>query len=168
MTWTPRPRSRLGSRPPGSAARSRSGRSSRRTPRSREPALIEQVFRDEWGRVLACLIGYLGDFDLAEEAAAEAFAIAAQRWPDTGMPDNPGAWLVTTARHRAIDRLRCDRVLAAKLRLLTPEPATPEPTTGEESMTGPPAGRGGHGPGRPGPVSVAPLPVIRMTVLPNG
>jgi RNA polymerase sigma-70 factor, ECF subfamily len=54
------------------------------------------------------------------------------------MPDNPGAWLVTTARHRAIDRLRRDRVLAAKLRLLTPEPATPEPTTGEESMTGPP------------------------------
>ena len=90
-------------------------------PGSREPALIEQVFRDEWGRVLACLIGYLGDFDLAEEAAAEAFAIAAQRWPSGGMPDNPGAWLVTTARHRAIDRLRRDRVLAAKLPLLAPE-----------------------------------------------
>jgi RNA polymerase sigma-70 factor, ECF subfamily len=88
--------------------------------------------------VLACLIGYLGDFDLAEEAAAEAFAIAAQRWPGTGMPDNPGAWLVTTARHRAIDRLRRDRVLAAKLRLLTPELATPEPTTGEDSMIDPP------------------------------
>jgi RNA polymerase sigma factor (sigma-70 family) len=88
--------------------------------------------------VLACLIGYLGDFDLAEEAAAEAFAIAAQRWPGTGMPDNPGAWLVTTARHRAIDRLRRDRVLAAKLRLLAPEPAMPEPTTGEASMTEPP------------------------------
>jgi RNA polymerase sigma-70 factor (ECF subfamily) len=88
--------------------------------------------------VLACLIGYLGDFDLAEEAAAEAFAIAAQRWPGTGMPDNPGAWLVTTARHRAIDRLRRDRVLAAKLRLLMPEPATPEPTTGEDSMIDPP------------------------------
>src|SRR5690349_3080238 len=127
MTWTPRPRSRLGSRPPGSAARSRSGRSSRRTPRSREPALIEQVFRDEWGRVLASLIGYLGDFDLAEEAAAEAFAIAAQRWPSGGMPDNPGAWLVTTARHRAIDRLRRDRVLAAKLPLLAPDPVTDEP-----------------------------------------
>ncbi|HEY2262531.1 MAG TPA: DUF6596 domain-containing protein [Streptosporangiaceae bacterium] len=82
------------------------------------PALIEQVFRDEWGRVLACLIGYLGDFDLAEEATAEAFAVAAQRWPSAGMPDNPGAWLVTTARHRAIDRLRRDRVLAAKLPLL--------------------------------------------------
>jgi RNA polymerase sigma-70 factor (ECF subfamily) len=77
--------------------------------------------------VLACLIGYLGDFDLAEEAAAEACAIAAQRWPSGGMPDNPGAWLVTTARHRAIDRLRRDRVLAAKLPLLAPDPVTDEP-----------------------------------------
>jgi RNA polymerase sigma factor (sigma-70 family) len=85
--------------------------------------------------VLACLIGYFGDFDLAEEAAAEAFAIAAQRWPGAGMPDNPGAWLVTTARHRAIDRLRRDRVLAAKLSLLAePEPAEP----GEDAMDGPP------------------------------
>jgi RNA polymerase sigma-70 factor (ECF subfamily) len=84
------------------------------------PALIEQVFRDEWSRVLACLIGYLGDFDLAEEAVAEAFAVAARRWPSDGMPDNPGAWLVTTARNRAIDRLRRDRLLAAKLRLLAP------------------------------------------------
>jgi RNA polymerase sigma-70 factor (ECF subfamily) len=82
---------------------------------------IEQVFRDEWGRVLASLIGYFGDFDLAEDAAAEAFAAAAQRWPADGTPDNPGAWLVTTARHRAIDRLRRDRVLAAKLRLLAAE-----------------------------------------------
>ena len=88
--------------------------------------------------MLASLIGYLGDFDLAEEAAAEAFAVAAQRWPSDGMPDNPGAWLVTTARHRAIDRLRRDRVLAAKLHLLAPEPAMPEPTMGEESMTDPP------------------------------
>jgi RNA polymerase sigma-70 factor, ECF subfamily len=80
--------------------------------------VIEQVFRDEWGRVLAALIGYFGDFDLAEDAAAEAFAIAAQRWPSGGMPASPAAWLVTTARHRAIDRLRRDRVLAAKLRLL--------------------------------------------------
>jgi len=83
---------------------------------------VEQVFRDEWGRVLACLIGYLGDFDLAEEAAAEAFAAAARRWPSDGTPDNPGAWLVTTARRRAIDRLRRDRVLAGKLRLLAAEP----------------------------------------------
>jgi RNA polymerase sigma-70 factor (ECF subfamily) len=102
--------------------------------------LIEQVFRDEWGRVLACLIGYFGDFDLAEEAAAEAFAVVAQRWPSDGMPGNPGAWLVTTARHRAIDRLRRDRVLAAKLRLLAPGqaeqawPAGPAGQTGEDDV----------------------------------
>jgi RNA polymerase sigma-70 factor (ECF subfamily) len=85
--------------------------------------------------VLACLVGYFGDFDLAEEATAEAFAVAAQRWPDTGTPDNPGAWLVTTARHRAIDRLRRDRVLAAKLPLLA-EPERRGP--GEDAMDGPP------------------------------
>ena len=81
-------------------------------------ALLEQVFREEWGRVLANLIGFLGDFDLAEEAAQEAFAIAAERWPRTGEPANPGAWLTTTARNRAIDRIRRDRTLAAKTRLL--------------------------------------------------
>jgi RNA polymerase sigma-70 factor (ECF subfamily) len=81
-------------------------------------AVLEQVFRDEWGRVLAGLIGFLGDFDLAEEAAQGAFAVAAERWPHDGVPDNPRAWLVTTARNRAIDRLRRDRTLAAKTRLL--------------------------------------------------
>jgi RNA polymerase sigma-70 factor, ECF subfamily len=80
--------------------------------------ILEQVFRDEWGRVLATLIGFLGDFDLAEEAAQEAFAIAAERWPREGTPANPRAWLVTTARNRAIDRIRRDRTLAAKTRLL--------------------------------------------------
>jgi RNA polymerase sigma-70 factor (ECF subfamily) len=80
--------------------------------------ILEQVFRDEWGRVLASLIGFLGDFDLAEEAAQEAFAIAAERWPRDGAPDNPRAWLATTARNRAIDRIRRDRTLAEKTRLL--------------------------------------------------
>jgi RNA polymerase sigma-70 factor (ECF subfamily) len=79
---------------------------------------LEQVFRDEWGRVLAALIGFLGDFELAEEAAQEALAIAAERWPRDGTPANPRAWLVTTARNRAIDRIRRDRTLAAKTRLL--------------------------------------------------
>jgi len=79
---------------------------------------LEQAFRDEWGRVLATLIGFLGDFELAEEAAQEAFAIAAERWPRDGTPDNPRAWLVTTARNRAIDRIRRDRTLAAKTRML--------------------------------------------------
>jgi RNA polymerase sigma-70 factor (ECF subfamily) len=68
--------------------------------------------------VLAGLIGFLGDFDLAEEAAQEAFAIAAERWPRDGTPANPRAWLVTTARNRAIDRIRRDRTLAEKTRLL--------------------------------------------------
>ena len=54
-------------------------------------AILERVFREEWGRVLAALIGFLGDFDLAEEAAQEAFAIAAERWPRDGTPANPGA-----------------------------------------------------------------------------
>jgi RNA polymerase sigma-70 factor (ECF subfamily) len=79
---------------------------------------LEQVFRNEWGRVLASLIGFLGDFDLAEEATQEAFAIAAERWPREGAPANPRAWLVTTARNRAIDRIRRERTLAAKTRLL--------------------------------------------------
>jgi RNA polymerase sigma-70 factor (ECF subfamily) len=79
---------------------------------------LEQVFRDEWGRVLAALIGFLGDFELAEEAAQEAFAVAAERWPRDGTPANPRAWLVTTARNRAIDRIRRDRTLIAKTRLL--------------------------------------------------
>jgi RNA polymerase sigma-70 factor (ECF subfamily) len=83
--------------------------------------LLEQLFRDEWGRVLASLVGFLGDFDLAEEATQEAFAIAAERWPREGVPANPGGWLVTTARNRAIDRLRRERTLAAKTRLLQVE-----------------------------------------------
>jgi RNA polymerase sigma-70 factor (ECF subfamily) len=79
---------------------------------------LDQAFRDQWGYVLAALIGFLGDFDLAEEAAQEAFAVAAERWPRDGVPAKPGSWLVTTARNRAIDRIRRDRTLAAKTRLL--------------------------------------------------
>jgi RNA polymerase sigma-70 factor (ECF subfamily) len=80
--------------------------------------LIEQVFREEWGRVLAHLVGFLGDFELAEDAAQDAFAVAAERWPKEGVPTNPGGWLVTTARNRAIDRIRRARTLAEKTRLL--------------------------------------------------
>jgi RNA polymerase sigma-70 factor (ECF subfamily) len=92
---------------------------------------LEQAFRDEWGRVLSVLIGFLGDFDLAEEAAQEAFTIAAERWPREGMPAGPRAWLVTTARNRAIDRIRRDRTLAAKTRLLE----TPQTTEDEVDET---------------------------------
>jgi RNA polymerase sigma-70 factor (ECF subfamily) len=79
---------------------------------------MDQVFREHWARLVAALIGFLGDFDLAEEAAQEAFAIAAERWPRDGWPTNPAAWLMTTARNRAINRIRRQRTLAAKTRLL--------------------------------------------------
>ncbi len=81
-------------------------------------ATLDQVFRQEWGRVLATLIGLLGDFDLAEDAAQEAFAIAAERWPADGIPSQPRAWLMRTARNRATDRIRRDRALATKLGLI--------------------------------------------------
>jgi RNA polymerase sigma-70 factor (ECF subfamily) len=68
--------------------------------------------------VLASLVGFLGDFDLAEEAVQEAFTIAAERWRGAGVPANPRAWLIVTARNRAIDQLRRGRALAAKARLL--------------------------------------------------
>lgn len=67
---------------------------------------FDPVFREEHGRVVATLIRLFGDIDLAAEAAQDAFVIALQRWPDAGMPPNPGGWLTTTARNRAIDRIR--------------------------------------------------------------
>ena len=83
--------------------------------------VLERIFREQWGRVLATLIGFLGDFDLAEDAVQEAFAIAAARWPRDGTPANPGAWLITTARNRAINRIHREQTLAAKTRLLAAE-----------------------------------------------
>jgi RNA polymerase sigma-70 factor (ECF subfamily) len=80
-----------------------------------------EAFREEWGRVLAALIGILGDFELAEDAAQEAFATAAERWPREGVPSNPANWLVTTGRNRAIDALRRRRTLAEKTGLLEAE-----------------------------------------------
>lgn len=67
---------------------------------------LDRVFREEHGRVVATLIRQFGDIDIAEEAAQEAFVIALQRWPETGLPANPGGWLTTTARNKAIDRIR--------------------------------------------------------------
>jgi RNA polymerase sigma-70 factor (ECF subfamily) len=69
-------------------------------------AAIEQFYREEFGRILATLIRLLGDFDLAEDAAQEAFANALEQWPRDGVPDNPRAWIVGVARHKAIDRIR--------------------------------------------------------------
>jgi RNA polymerase sigma-70 factor, ECF subfamily len=80
--------------------------------------VLEEVFRDDWGRVLASLVGWLGDIELAEDAAQEAFVAAAERWPREGLPANPTGWLITTARNRAVDRIRRDRTLQAKTELL--------------------------------------------------
>jgi RNA polymerase sigma-70 factor (ECF subfamily) len=77
---------------------------------------LEDIYRQEWGQVVATLIRVTGDWELAEECAQEAFAAALQRWPVDGVPDRPGAWLTTTARNRAIDWLRREAVGAAKLR----------------------------------------------------
>jgi RNA polymerase sigma-70 factor (ECF subfamily) len=79
---------------------------------------LGEIFRREYGRCTATLIRVLGDIDIAEDAVAEAFAIAAEQWPSRGVPPNPGGWITTTARNRAIDRLRrestrADRHLAA-------------------------------------------------------
>lgn len=79
---------------------------------------LEEVFREEWGRLVATLVSLLGDVELAEEAAQEAFAIAAARWEVDGVPEHPRAWLVRTARNRAIDRIRRHRSLVEKTRLL--------------------------------------------------
>jgi RNA polymerase sigma-70 factor, ECF subfamily len=89
------------------------------TDRSEEPhAVVDRLFRQEQGRAVATLIRVLGDFDLAEEAVQDAFITALETWPIRGVPDNPGAWITTTARNRAIDRLRRGRVLAEKAELL--------------------------------------------------
>src|SRR5919106_555981 len=80
--------------------------------------VVDRLFRQESGRAVATLIRVLGDFDLAEEAVQDAFAVALERWPTLGMPDNPAAWITTTARNRAIDRLRRDRRLAERTETL--------------------------------------------------
>ncbi|WP_327576355.1 MULTISPECIES: RNA polymerase sigma factor [unclassified Streptomyces] len=89
---------------------------------------VDAAFRDEWGQVVATLIGMTGDWDLAEDCAQDAFAAALTTWARDGVPRRPGAWLTTTARNRATDRLRRDAVGAAKLRglaVVTRDPDEP-------------------------------------------
>ena len=88
---------------------------------------VDAAYRDEWGQVVATLIGLTGDWDLAEDCAQDAFAAALATWPRDGVPNRPGAWLTTTARNRAIDRLRRDAAGSAKLRelVVTQEPDAP-------------------------------------------
>ncbi len=79
---------------------------------------VDAAYRDEWGQVVATLIGLTGDWDLAEDAAQDAFAAALATWPRDGIPHRPGAWLTTTARNRATDRLRRDQVGTTKVQQL--------------------------------------------------
>ncbi|HEX2821519.1 MAG TPA: RNA polymerase sigma factor [Streptosporangiaceae bacterium] len=94
---------------------------------------VDAAFRDEWGRVVATLIRTTGDWDLAEECAQDAFALALQRWPKDGIPGRPGAWLTTTARNRAIDVLRRKAVGAAKLREVAAASSEPDPAHHSET-----------------------------------
>src|SRR5215210_4694099 len=86
---------------------------------------VGSVFREEWGRAVAALTRVLGDMQLAEDAVQDAFTTALERWPRDGMPANPGAWIVTAARNRAIDRLRRDQVFKRKAELLARLQALP-------------------------------------------
>jgi len=85
------------------------------------PSEIEKIFRDEAGRALATLIRLVGDFDLAEDALQDAFAVALERWSAGALPDNPRAWLVNVARHKAIDRVRRQAVFRGKQQALVHE-----------------------------------------------
>src|SRR5689334_20816285 len=95
--------------------------------------VIDGLYRSEWGRILATIIRFVGDFDAAEEATQEAFAEAFNKWGETGVPEHPRAWLIQTARHMAIDRIRRKRRFADKLEMIAleqsdataPEPALP-------------------------------------------
>jgi RNA polymerase sigma-70 factor (ECF subfamily) len=93
---------------------------------------VDAAYRDEWGQVVAILIGLTGDWDLAEDCAQDAFAAALATWPRDGVPHRPGAWLTTTARNRATDRLRRDTAGAAKLRQLAVLARAPDEPPVEE------------------------------------
>jgi RNA polymerase sigma-70 factor, ECF subfamily len=98
---------------------------------SRVEAAVTDAFRQEWGRIVATLIRMTSDWDLAEECAQEAFAAALTKWVTDGVPDRPGAWLTTTARNRALDRLRRSKTEATKLKevaaMTVPSDAMPMP-----------------------------------------
>ena len=95
---------------------------------------VGDAFHEEWGQVVATLIRITGDWDLAEECAQDAFATALQQWPDTGVPNKPGAWLTTVARHRAIDILRRRAVGAAKIQEVASMPPAGEPDPNAEGF----------------------------------
>jgi RNA polymerase sigma-70 factor, ECF subfamily len=99
-------------------------------------AAVSAAFQQEWGRIVATLIRMTGDWDLAEECAQDAFTTALARWPADGVPDRPGAWLTTTARNRALDKLRRSKNEAAKLKEAAMLSEPPEPAdTGGSGVT---------------------------------
>lgn len=95
------------------------------------PEVVDRLFREESGRAVATLIRHTGDFDIAEESVQDAFVTAIELWPRDGLPDNPGAWITTTARNRAIDRLRRDRRLVEKAEKLGREVAIESEGSGD-------------------------------------
>jgi RNA polymerase sigma-70 factor, ECF subfamily len=104
-------------------------------------AAVTRAFREEWGQIVATLIRLTGDWDLAEERAQDAFAQALQRWPRDGVPRRPGAWLTTTARNRATDRLRREAAGAAKLRQAAMLSVPDEPGDDAAAVSGVPDDR---------------------------
>ncbi|HEV3103636.1 MAG TPA: RNA polymerase sigma factor [Candidatus Dormibacteraeota bacterium] len=97
-------------------------------------AAVTAVFREEAGRLTAALVRTLGDFDLAEEVVQDSLVAALEKWPQQGVPDKPGAWLMTTARRRAIDILRRDKRYREKLELLERSPLAPEPGEADDRL----------------------------------
>jgi len=87
---------------------------------------VDALYRSDWGRIVATLIGMIGDFDLAEECAQEAFTAAVDQWPTTGVPEFPRAWIIQTARHKAIDRLRHRTRSEEKLKVYAASGMIPE------------------------------------------
>ncbi len=99
-------------------------------------AAVAAAFREEWGNILATLIRMTGNWDLSEECVQDAFAAALSRWPTDGVPDRPGAWLTTTARNRALDRLRRTKTEAAKLLQVAALSLPDEPAGTDDSGVG--------------------------------
>jgi RNA polymerase sigma-70 factor, ECF subfamily len=98
---------------------------------------VEAVYRSDWGRIVASLMGMVGDFDLAEDSAQAAFAAAVEQWPVSGVPELPRAWIIQTARHKAIDQIRRQRLRDKKVEILSrdsPAGVTQEPDLDTEGI----------------------------------
>ena len=100
-------------------------------------AAVERVFREEYGRLVASLVRRFGDIDVAEEAAGEALVAALEKWPESGVPPNPGGWLTVTAGNRAIDRIRREKQRNAKHQaaLMDHDDTPHDPTGPDRSRT---------------------------------